>query len=84
MSLLATGRARLALALPRHRDQLRSTKNHQLNDMFEAYALAARTLENLLREIPQREAMVREYQDICLDLQSEVVTLLASMEVRRS
>jgi len=30
MGLVHLGRARLAMALPRHRVQLRSTKNHQL------------------------------------------------------
>jgi len=80
MGLVHLGRARLAMALPRHRVQLRSTKNHQLYDLFEAYALASTTLDNLLREVPRREELISEYQQICLDLQAEVVALLALLD----
>lgn len=47
MSLVKSGRARLALALPRHREQLRSLKDHRLDDLLEAYALAAKALDGL-------------------------------------
>jgi len=76
MSLVKLGRARLCLALPRHREQLRSTKNPALYDLFESYALAAQTLDNLLRERPRREALVAEYRSLCLDLQAEIVSFL--------
>lgn len=80
MSLVKSGRARLALALPRHREQLRSLKDHHLDDLLEAYALAAQALDGLLREVPRRDELVREYQDLCLDLQTEVVALLPQLE----
>ncbi|PDT50426.1 hypothetical protein CO661_02005 [Sinorhizobium fredii] len=68
MSLVRNGRARLALALPRHRDHLRRTKNRELDNLFEAYALAATALEALYREVPQREELIVEYQRRCLDI----------------
>ena len=83
MGLMHLGRARLAMALPRHRPQLRSTKDQLLYDLFEAYALASTTLDNLRREIPRREELISEYQQICLDLQADAITLLALLEDRR-
>lgn len=44
------------------------------------YALASTTLDNLLREVPRREELISEYQQICLDLQAEVVALLALLD----
>ena len=81
MSLVKLGRARLCLALPRHREQLRSAKTPTLYDLFESYALAAQTVDNLLKERPRREELVKEYQGLCLDMQAEVVTLLKRIEL---
>lgn len=41
MSLVRVGRARLPMALPQYRKQLLSLKSPKLDDLFEAYALAA-------------------------------------------
>ncbi|NRQ17520.1 hypothetical protein BHMPCIPO_04782 [Ensifer sesbaniae] len=77
MGLMHLGRARLAMALPRHRQQLRETRDQRLFDLFESYALASSKLDSLLREVPRREDLVDEYQQICLDLQADVVKFLA-------
>lgn len=45
MRLMHLGKARLAIALPRHRKQLRETF-----DLFETYALASTKHDNLPRE----------------------------------
>jgi len=82
MGLVQLGRARLALVLPRHRELLRVTKNHELYDLFEAYARESMTLDNLLRELPRREEQVSEHQQTCLDLQAEVVALLTRLTER--
>ncbi len=82
MSLVKLGRARLCLVLPRHREQLRSARNPTLYDLFESYALAAQTVDKLLKEQPRREQLVNEYQMICLDLQAEVVALLSRIELQ--
>lgn len=76
MSLVRNGRARLALALPHHREQLRIVKSLELDALFEAYAIAAMTLENLRKENPPREDVMLEYQGLCLDMQAEAVQLL--------
>ena len=82
MGLVQLGRARLAMVLPRHRELLRITKNHELYDLFEAYARESMTLDTLLRELPRREKQVSEHQQTCLDLQAEVVALLARLTER--
>lgn len=82
MSLLKLGRARLGMALPRHRGGLLATKDQRLDDLFECYALASTTLDNLQRELPRREALIDEYQEICRNLQADVVELLPLLEAR--
>ncbi|KQU84487.1 hypothetical protein C6558_11995 [Ensifer sp. NM-2] len=82
MSLLKLGRARLGMALPRHRGWLLATKDRRLDDLFESYALASTTLDNLRREMHHREALIDEYEGVCRDLQVDVVTLLALLEER--
>lgn len=77
MSLLELGRARLAMVLPRHREQLRGAMEERICELFEAYALASTTFDNLEREMTRREDLIYEYRQICLDLQAEVVTMLA-------
>ncbi|MBW0367811.1 hypothetical protein [Ensifer adhaerens] len=76
MGLVHLGRARLAMALPRHRERLRSVKDHGLYDLFEKYALAAKTLDVLQQEAPRREERIHDFQQLCLDLQAEVVAVL--------
>lgn len=78
MSLLELGRARLAMVLPHHREQLRSAMDDYSRELFEAYALASTTLDNLEREISRREDLIDEYHQICLDLRAEVLTMLTS------
>ncbi|MGF6157294.1 hypothetical protein M2267_002553 [Ensifer sp. KUDG1] len=83
LGLMHLGRARLAMALPRHREQLRSAKDDQLNDLFEKYALAAKTLDTLQRELPLRqEDRIHDFQQLCLDLQAEVVGVLDRLFAR--
>ncbi|OMQ42088.1 hypothetical protein BKP54_25460 [Ensifer sp. 1H6] len=82
MSLLKLGRARLGMALPRHRRWLLAIKDERLDDLFECYALASTTLDKLLREVPRREALIDEYEEVCRDLQVDVVELLALLEER--
>ncbi|MBD9596845.1 MULTISPECIES: hypothetical protein [unclassified Ensifer] len=75
MRLMHLGRARLEMALPRHRPQLCQARDPSLLDLFEAYALAASALDDLLQEYPTRIQLITEYQQICADLQTEVVVL---------
>lgn len=82
MRLMHLGRSRLGMALPRYRPQLRQARDPALLDLFEAYALAAAALDELLREYPVRIELINEYQQICADLQADVVTLLTLVDER--
>ncbi|WP_234819530.1 MULTISPECIES: hypothetical protein [Sinorhizobium] len=65
------------MALPQHRKQLLSIKSAELDDLFEAYALAAAALERLSMQTPKQPELVAEYRQICVSLQTEVLRLLA-------
>ncbi len=80
MSLVRNGRARLALALPRHRDLLRHIRSRELDGLFEAYAVAAEAIERHRRETPYPEEAVLKYEALCLDIQAEVLALLARLK----
>jgi hypothetical protein len=84
MSLLKLGRARLGMVLPRHRRSLLTTKDQRLDDLFECYALASTMLDTLQRELPRRQVLIEEYEEICRELQVEVVELLPLLEKRWS
>ncbi|WP_457584786.1 hypothetical protein [Ensifer canadensis] len=53
-----------------------------MDDLFECYAMASTALDKLLREIPRREALIEEYDEVCRDLQIDVVELLSLLEKR--
>ncbi|WP_457579494.1 hypothetical protein [Ensifer adhaerens] len=82
MRLMHLGRARLGMALPRYRPQLRQAREPCLLDLFEAYALAATTLDDLMQEYPARVELISEYRQVCSDLQAEVVVLLTLTDER--
>ncbi|MBK5566243.1 hypothetical protein AB4Z34_14635 [Ensifer sp. 2YAB10] len=84
MGLMHLGRARLAMALPGCRQQLRSTKSQDLYELFEAYAVASTAHDHLMHEAPRQEDLVSELQQICRDLQIDVVALLALLEELQS
>ena len=82
MRLMNSGRARLGMALPRYRPQLRQAKDPCLIDLFEAYALAWSTIEELLQEYPVRIELITEYRDICADMKAEAVAFLTITDER--
>ena len=51
--------------------------DERICELFEAYALASTTLDKLEREMTRREHLIHEYRQICLDLQADVMTMLA-------
>ncbi|WP_245262769.1 hypothetical protein [Ensifer sp. BR816] len=51
-----------------------------MDDLFEAYAVAAETLERRRREIPHRNERIVEYLDLCLDIQADVLALLEKLK----
>lgn len=63
------------MALPQYRRQLLSVKSRELDDLFEAYALAAGALEKLM-QVPAQPELSAEYQTICEGIQAAVLRLL--------
>ncbi|WDZ81781.1 hypothetical protein PWG15_33220 (plasmid) [Ensifer adhaerens] len=76
-SLAKMGRARVALVLPRQREQLRALEAEQYDLLFETYALAAMRVDELLRNQFPEQDLVNEYREICRDLQEDIALLLA-------
>ncbi|WP_240545216.1 hypothetical protein [Sinorhizobium fredii] len=66
------------MALPQFRKQLLSMKSRELDDLFEAYARAAKTLEKL--HLEDQPELLADYQTRCLHIQAEVLRLLAEGE----
>ncbi|MEI2302522.1 hypothetical protein [Ensifer sp. MJa1] len=79
-SLAKIGRARVALALPRQREQLRALNAEQYDLLFETYALAAMRVDELLRKQSPEQDLVNEYREICLDIQEDIALLLGRMQ----
>lgn len=78
-SLAKIGRARVALALPRHREQLGALDGEQFDLLFETYALAAMRVDELLRkQSPEQD--LRRYREICLDIQEDITLLLGRLQ----
>ncbi|MBW0367271.1 hypothetical protein [Ensifer adhaerens] len=79
-SLAKIGRARVALALPRQREQLRALEGEQYDLLFETYALAAMRVDELLMNQSPEQDLVNEYREICLDIQEDITLLLGSLQ----
>ena len=79
-SLAKIGRARVALALPRQRGQLRALEAEQFDLLFETYTLAAMRVDELLRKRSPEQDLVDEYREICLDIQEDIALLLGRLQ----
>ncbi|MBW0371384.1 hypothetical protein [Ensifer adhaerens] len=75
-SLAKIGRARVALALPRHREKLRGLEGEDFDILFETYALAAARVEELLKTHSPHHDLVSGYREICLDIQEDIALIL--------
>ncbi len=67
-----SGRNKLMLKLPALRHQLRSHVSDTIDDLFESYDLATSTLDRLRLERPIDVSRVREYEDLCREIEHEV------------
>jgi len=76
MSLAGSGKARLALALPRYRTSLRLAGGREFMELFEQYALASLAIEAMQRETHCSGEMLSRFRELCLDIQADVVQLL--------
>ncbi|WP_085025301.1 hypothetical protein [Ensifer aridi] len=76
IAMAKAGRARLRLALPRHRDLAVSNHSLAFRSLCTAYEVAALTIEDLRKEIPRREELLEEYEKLCRDIEADAVAML--------
>lgn len=84
MTFVRSGYARLQLRLPHIRGSLRTmAQTSRMDDLFEAYSLAASTYERLLATPTSDVAMRIEYEQLCQELEQEVEDEIARLEASR-
>ncbi|MDM9625604.1 hypothetical protein QTL95_06845 [Rhizobium sp. S152] len=76
------GRRRLMLRLPGIRQVLAEEPTEALAEMFESYALAADALDRFRQQVPKQDALIREYSELCRDIEQEVMLYCAGQVVR--
>ncbi|MDW9895818.1 hypothetical protein GOB10_08515 [Sinorhizobium meliloti] len=74
--LIRAGRARLRLALPRYRDKIQSTHRLAFQSLCRVYEVTALMFDELRKEVPCREELLAEYEDICRGIEADAVAML--------
>lgn len=72
------GRSRLMLRLPGIRNILADETTEALGEMFESYALAADALDRFRKHSPGEEILIREYAELCREIEQEVLLYCAT------
>ncbi|RFC00162.1 hypothetical protein B5K11_00285 [Rhizobium leguminosarum bv. trifolii] len=73
------GRRRLMLRLPEFRHILAGDVADSLDDVFESYDLAVDALDRFRRQSSTAEPLIREYEQLCRDIEQEVVSYCLPM-----
>lgn len=73
-----TGRTRMMMRLPRHRQQIAETNFLAMTDILEAYGKAAVTLDELRKQAFPDPDRVKEYEALARKLEGDVVRILAA------
>ncbi|WP_027997144.1 hypothetical protein [Sinorhizobium arboris] len=76
IALIRAGRARLMLALPRHRHKIPSTHRLAFQSLCRVYEVTALMVDELRREVPRREELLAEYEGICRGIEADAVAML--------
>lgn len=76
VALIRAGRARLMLALPRYRDKIPSTHRFAFQSLCRVYEVTALMVDELRKEIPCREELLAEYEEICRGIEADAVAML--------
>jgi hypothetical protein len=74
--LIRAGRARLRLALPRHRDIIPSTRTPAFQSLCRTYEVTALMVDKLRKEVPCRAELLAEYEQICRGIEADADTML--------
>ncbi|RVE90131.1 hypothetical protein [Sinorhizobium meliloti] len=81
--LIRAGRARLRLALPRHRDIIPKTRTPAFQSLCRTYEVTALMVDKLRKEVPCREELLAEYEQICRGIQDDADAMLAGEKSER-
>ncbi|EJC81048.1 hypothetical protein Rleg4DRAFT_2718 [Rhizobium leguminosarum bv. trifolii WSM2297] len=71
------GRKKLMLKLPALRDQLQLLPNDAIDELFESYELATTALDRFSFNAEANSKLIAEYEQLCRDIEAEVVALCA-------
>lgn len=72
------GRRKLMLRLPDIRHLLAGITSETLGELFEAYDLAVDALDRFRTQSPREDKLVQEYEELCLEIEQEVVVYCTS------
>ncbi|WP_457584943.1 hypothetical protein [Ensifer canadensis] len=82
MDFEKVGRARMMMRLPRHRKQISDANFLAINNLLEAYGVAAVKRDELREQLTPNPTLMEEYEDLCQKLEDDVVRMLASVSPR--
>ncbi|QKN14706.1 hypothetical protein HR059_09575 [Sinorhizobium meliloti WSM1022] len=74
--LIRAGRARLRLALPGYRDKIPSSHRLAFQSLCRVYEVTALMVDELRKEVPCREELLAEYEEICRGIEADAVAML--------
>lgn len=74
------GRRKLMLWLPNIRHLLAGMVTETLGEMLEAYDLAGDALDRFRKQSPKEENLIREYEQLCREIEQEVLIYCTSRE----
>lgn len=81
--LIRAGRARLRLALPWHRDIIPRTRTPAFQNLCRTYEVTALMVDKLRKEVPCREELLAEYEQICRGIQDDADAMLTAEKIER-
>ncbi|EHK75190.1 hypothetical protein SM0020_24820 [Sinorhizobium meliloti CCNWSX0020] len=76
IALVRAGRARLRLALPPYRDKIPNTHRLAFQSLCRVYEVTALMVDELRKEVPCREELLAEYEEICRGIEADAVAML--------
>lgn len=82
MDFEKVGRSRMMMRLPRHRKQISDANFLAINDLLEAYGLAAIKRDELREQLTTDPTLMEEYEDLCQKLEDDIIKMLASVSPR--
>lgn len=74
--LIRAGGARLRLALPDYRDEILSTHRLAFQSLCKVYEATALMVDELRKEVPCREELLAEYEEMCRRIEDDAVAML--------